>query len=202
MYGGVLHQRRRSSRSVQEKGIDPLLSLKSFGNPLLPPNLKRLPLYGILSPPASPPRKLFVCGISSSTPLSPIPVFLLDPASIPFSMAPSLHSSPVKTIRERKIESPSGYKPCGTSKAMEALLNVISRVSPASHALNSHIQQTPVQTYSPRLTPHSIMSTSLNHETTHGLMDESNAETQCVSLSEEAPSSLTVQHSQLAEVCF
>ena len=196
MYG-VLHQRR--SRSVQEKGIDPLLSLKSFGNPLLPPNLKRLPLYGILSPPASPPRKLFVCGISSSTPLSPIPVFLLDPASIPFSMAPSLHSSPVKTIRERKIESPSGYKPCGTSKAMEALLNVISRVSPASHALNSHIQQTPVQTYSPRL---SIMSTSLNHETTHGLMDESNAETQCVSLSELSPSSLTVQHSQLAEVCF
>jgi len=212
MYKGL--QRRRSNRLVQETEIDPLLSLKSFGNPnisLLPPHLKRLPLYGILSPPASPPRKIRVCGISTTTTLSqhPIPVFLLAaPTSIPFctSMAPSLQSSPVKKKEERKIESPRRSNPCGTS-AMDALLDVISRVSPASQksTLNSHIQQTPIQTNSPTPT-HSIMSTNLNlihDETMHepsGL--DSNAETQCVNLSLEGAKSTTVQLSQPTQVRF
>jgi len=209
-----VYHRRRSSRLVQERDIDPLLSLKSFGNPsisMLPPNLKRLPLFGILSPPASPPKKIFVCGVSTTGTFShpPIPVFLLAPAaSIPFctSMAPSLQSSPVKKMKERKIESPCGSNPCGTSKAMDALLDVISRVSPAyqKSTLNSNIQQTPIQTNFPPTPTHSIMSTKLNHdETMHEPSgDSSNAETQCVNLSLEGANSTTVQLSQPTQVRF
>jgi hypothetical protein len=122
-------------------------------------------------------------------------------------MAPSLQSSPVKKKEERKIESPRRSNPCGTS-AMDALLNVISRVSPASQksTLNSHIQQTPIQTNSPRPT-HSIMSTNLNlnhDETMHepSELDSSNAETQCVNLSLEGAKSTTVQLSQPTQVRF
>ena len=188
---------RRSIRLAEEREVDPLLSLKTFGNPALgfPPPLKRLPIFGILSPPASPPRKIRVCGISSSgLPSLPqvYPVFVLAPASLPLciSLTPSNASSPAKENHEKKIGSPRGSNLCGIS-AMDALLNVISRVSPDSRksTLNPQIQHTPIHTDFPRIS-HSIMSTNvdaceetMNHSACLG--GGSNAATQVVSLMED-----------------
>jgi len=213
MYG---LQKRRSSRLVclvRPSEVDPLLSLKTtFCNPKissslpLPPNLNRLPLVGILSPPASPPKNGFIRGISShaiSVVLPPIPVFVLEPSRFPLccSLTPSLESSPAKQVQEKKIGSPCGYNPCGSSKAMEALLSVISKVSPASQTQNSslsfQLQHTPNKEI-PRNTE-SIMSTQFEslescdksmHTTK---VPDINSETQQITLTENLEDSKIMQ---------
>ena len=129
------------------------------------PSVQRLTL-GVLSPPSSPTRPIPILIPEFRNAFGKIPGYIL---SLPrqghcniqakfcghiSSVAPSRECTPPQP--EKKMGSPSNYTPQGTCKSMDALLHVISRISPA-HQTEIPIQFTPVRTDFPEITS-SIMS--------------------------------------------
>jgi len=146
MYGG---SRRRSQRLQEGE--------RNFCNlPTRVPHVQRL-TFGILSPPNSPSRTEVgvLCGVFGKfpnaiplalpRPICPL-IFVTRRLEFTSSVAPSVESSP--SPPEKKLKSPCAYScaytPNGSSRSMDALLHVISRVSPASTRKIPIPQFTPV----------------------------------------------------------
>ena len=145
-----MSSRRRSQRLQRDDPVDFIVC-----NLARVPSIQRL-TFGILSPPNSPQKPC------SSIPVPSLPALILPTGAglrtykikCISSVAPSYESSPAPP--EKKMGSPCSFNPNGMLKSMEALLQVISRVSPARTEIP--IQQfTPVRTDFPEITA-SIMS--------------------------------------------